>query len=182
MTRSLGRRCERPRRSVEARALGAMVPASETESVARCARRAGGGRWSRCEGLDTLPGTFPAAVVRRRDLIRRAQSSASLRTGPSARRPLWAERGGRQAYAPRPDLFSLKPHARNSGDGIVSYSKRAEIMCRRLVLEQLYDACCFVLSSRDPESEVVQPSPDLRFKNFAAFLQGHARYIKSMLE
>ena len=53
-------------------------------------------------------------------------------------------------------------------------------MCRRLVLEQLYDASCFVLSSRDPESEVVQPAADLGFRNFAASIQGHARYIKSI--
>lgn len=75
----------------------------------------------------------------------------------------------------------LNPTSRNSRDRIVSYSKRAEIMCRRLVLEQLYDASCFVLSSRNPESEVVQPSADLGFRNFAASIQGHARYIKSMM-
>lgn len=74
----------------------------------------------------------------------------------------------------------LNPHSRNSRDRIVPYSKRAEIMCRRLVLEQLYDASCFVLSSKDPETEVVQPSANLNFRNFAASIQGHARYIKSM--
>ncbi len=74
----------------------------------------------------------------------------------------------------------LNPTSRNSRDRIVSYGKRAEIMCRRLVLEQLYDASCFVLSSREPESEVVQPSADLDFRNFAASIRGHATYVRSM--
>jgi len=75
----------------------------------------------------------------------------------------------------------LNPHSRNSRDRIVPYSKRAEIMCRRLVLEQLYDASCFVLSSRDPQSEVVQPATDLGFRNFVASIRGHATYVRSMI-
>jgi hypothetical protein len=48
------------------------------------------------------------------------------------------------------------------------------MMCRRLVLEQRYDVSCFVLSSRDLESEVVQPSADSGLRSFAASIWGHS--------
>lgn len=76
----------------------------------------------------------------------------------------------------------LNPEARGWNDRGVSYQKRAEIFCRRLVLEQLYDAVCFVVSSRDPESQVLQPAADMAFSNFVASVKGHARYVRSLLE
>jgi hypothetical protein len=63
-----------------------------------------------------------------------------------------------------------------------SYQERAEVFCRRLVLEQLYEATCFVVSSKDPSSSVKQPANDLDFTNFAASISGHARYVRSLLE
>src|SRR5215217_6320246 len=74
----------------------------------------------------------------------------------------------------------LNPHSISSKDRIVPYRKRAEIMCERLVLEQLYDATCFVLSSKDTECRVTQPASNLSFKNFAASIRGHAKYVLSM--
>lgn len=76
----------------------------------------------------------------------------------------------------------LNPDSTSHRDSIVSYGNRAEIMCRRLVLEQLYDASCFVLSSKELESEVTQPSDDLSFRNFAASIRGHAKYVLSLTE
>lgn len=63
-----------------------------------------------------------------------------------------------------------------------SYQKRAEIYCRRLVLEQLYDAACFVVSAKDPKGPVKQPAKDLSFANFAASISGQARYVRALLE
>jgi hypothetical protein len=38
-----------------------------------------------------------------------------------------------------------------------SYQKRAEVFCRRLYLEELYDASCFTVSSKEPAPK--SPSP-----------------------
>jgi hypothetical protein len=58
-----------------------------------------------------------------------------------------------------------------------SYQRRAELFCRRLVLEQLYDASSFVVSSRDPQGPVTEPSSELSFANFAASIRGHVHYV-----
>jgi hypothetical protein len=48
-----------------------------------------------------------------------------------------------------------------------SYKKRYEILCRRLILERLYDAACFVTAAADPASAIHEPAPDLSFTAFA---------------
>lgn len=58
-----------------------------------------------------------------------------------------------------------------------SYQKRAEVFCRRLYLEELYDAACFTVSSKEPDSEVSQPAPDMTFERFVASIKGRARYM-----
>lgn len=63
-----------------------------------------------------------------------------------------------------------------------SYQERAEVFCRRLMLEQLYDAACFVVSSKDPEAAVLQPAEDMAFSRLAASIKGHARYILELGE
>ncbi len=63
-----------------------------------------------------------------------------------------------------------------------SYQKRAEVFCRRLYLEELYDAACFTVSSKEPESEVSQPAPDMTFERFVASIKGRARYILALEE
>ena len=56
----------------------------------------------------------------------------------------------------------------------VSYAERYELLCRRLVLERVYSAACFLMASKDKSSVVTQPAPDLSFSSFAAALRGHA--------
>jgi hypothetical protein len=54
-----------------------------------------------------------------------------------------------------------------------SYSKRYELLCRRLVLERVYSAACLVMATNSPNTELIQPAEDLSFKRFAAALRGH---------
>lgn len=54
-----------------------------------------------------------------------------------------------------------------------SYAKRAEILCRRLVLERLYDSACLLLSTNEENTKINQPAEDLSFKRFVAALRGH---------
>ena len=54
-----------------------------------------------------------------------------------------------------------------------SYSKRAEILCRRLVLERLYDAACLLLSTNEEPTRITEPAEDLSFRRFVAALRGH---------
>ncbi len=74
-------------------------------------------------------------------------------------------------------FFPIDDEFRNA-----SYQERAEVFCRRLMLEQLYDSACFVVSSKDPEAAVLQPAGDMAFSRFAASIKGHARYILELGE
>jgi len=56
-----------------------------------------------------------------------------------------------------------------------SYGRRYEVLCRRLVLERLYDAVCLALTPNASPTRVSHPADDLNFRQFAAKLQGHAR-------
>jgi hypothetical protein len=58
-----------------------------------------------------------------------------------------------------------------------SYKDRYEILCRRLVLERLYDAACFATSSADPDSRLQEPAPDLSFENFIGQIRGRAAQL-----
>jgi hypothetical protein len=55
----------------------------------------------------------------------------------------------------------------------VSYSTRYELLCRRLVLERLYNSACFILSTNSKKTQINQPAEDLNFQRFAASLRGH---------
>ena len=55
----------------------------------------------------------------------------------------------------------------------VSYSKRYELLCRRLVLERLYTSACFMMATNDKCTEITQPADDLTFHRFVAALRGH---------
>jgi hypothetical protein len=55
----------------------------------------------------------------------------------------------------------------------VSYSKRYELLCRRLVLERLYSSACFVMATNDKHTTISQPAEDLSFHRFVAALKGH---------
>ena len=54
-----------------------------------------------------------------------------------------------------------------------SYSKRYELLCRRLVLERVYNAACLVMATNSPDTKLTQPAEDLSFQRFAAALRGH---------
>jgi len=55
-----------------------------------------------------------------------------------------------------------------------SYSKRYELLCRRLVLERIYTAACLVMATNSPKTLVTQPAEDLSFQRFVSALRGHA--------
>jgi len=54
-----------------------------------------------------------------------------------------------------------------------SYSKRYELLCRRLVLERVYSAACLVMATNAPKTKITQPAEDLSFKRFVTALRGH---------
>jgi hypothetical protein len=56
----------------------------------------------------------------------------------------------------------------------VSYSKRYELLCRRLVLERLYNSACFIMATNTKHTKIIQPADDLTFQRFVAALRGHA--------
>ena len=55
----------------------------------------------------------------------------------------------------------------------ISYAQRYEVMCRRLVLERLYTAACFLMSTNSKRSQILQPADELSFQRFVAALRGH---------
>jgi hypothetical protein len=64
----------------------------------------------------------------------------------------------------------------------VSYAKRYELLCRKLVLERLYDSACFLMSDRESglKGKYTEPAADLAFPKFVASLVGKvAEFVKS---
>jgi hypothetical protein len=59
-----------------------------------------------------------------------------------------------------------------------SYCMRYELLCKRLVLERLYDVSCLTLSTNARPTSVRHPSPDLSFELFAAAIKSQvAKWI-----
>ncbi|MDR1934926.1 MAG: PaeR7I family type II restriction endonuclease [Candidatus Accumulibacter sp.] len=58
----------------------------------------------------------------------------------------------------------------------VSYAGRYAIFCERLVRERLYDASCFLMSSKSGglDGQYTEPNGELSFRNFAASLAARA--------
>jgi hypothetical protein len=54
-----------------------------------------------------------------------------------------------------------------------SYSKRYELLSRRLVLERVYSAACLIMATNSPRTHITQPAEDLNFRRFVAALRGH---------
>ncbi len=54
-----------------------------------------------------------------------------------------------------------------------SYSKRYELLCRRLVLERVYSAACLVMATNSQKTKITQSAADLNFTRFVAALRGH---------
>ena len=77
---------------------------------------------------------------------------------PAVRRPV----GVKEPY------FKVDPEFNGA-----SYSKRYELLCRRLVLDRLYKTACLTLATNEPDSKINHPADDLTFQRFVASLRGH---------
>lgn len=81
----------------------------------------------------------------------------------------------KEPYFPVDPVF--RGEAQNSkGNGKyqgVSYSKRYELLCRRIVLERLYSSACFLMATNNRNTTITQPAQDLSFQRFVAALRGH---------
>jgi hypothetical protein len=54
-----------------------------------------------------------------------------------------------------------------------SYSKRYELLCRRLVRERVYSSACLVTATNSRKTKLTEPAEDLSFARFVAALRGH---------
>ncbi|MGQ0503343.1 MAG: PaeR7I family type II restriction endonuclease [Panacagrimonas sp.] len=83
----------------------------------------------------------------------------------------------------RPTKLKRLPHypMRNEFQ-CVSYARRYEMFCERLVRERLYDATCFLMSSAKdgPLGIYTEPNTELSFRNFAASLSARATAFMRM--
>jgi len=77
-------------------------------------------------------------------------------------------------FAVDPIFKTGEGRGRRSASG-VSYGRRFEILCRRLVLERLHTATCLVLATNENPTRITQPADDINFQRFVAGLRGHAR-------
>lgn len=64
--------------------------------------------------------------------------------------------------------FKVDPSFNNA-----SYSKRYELLARRLVFERVYSAACLIMATNSKRTQITQPAEDLSFQRFAAALRGH---------
>ena len=71
--------------------------------------------------------------------------------------------------------FSIDPAFRYT-----SYKQRYQVLCKRLILEGLYDAVCFVSSSATPASPIHQPDPALGFRRFIELVADRAEELKRL--
>jgi hypothetical protein len=114
--------------------------------------------------------TFEAAV-RRYWVVREGQAQRQRETGKLDAGLRGAVTGGAHMDAMAELMESIFIDA--------SYKKRYEILCRRLVLERLYDAVCFITASADPTSPIHEPAPDLNFMAFAKAIRARANGLLS---
>lgn len=77
---------------------------------------------------------------------------------------------GSTRRAARPRVLKHYP-MREEFEGI-SYAQRYVLFCERLVRERLYDATCFLMSSKEGglKGEYAEPTAELSFEKFAASL------------
>ena len=77
----------------------------------------------------------------------------------------------------RGSSYSLESKSRGKKERAgVSYAKRYELLCKKLVRESLYDAACFLLSDKQNglSGEYKTSAPELSFTNFITPLIGRA--------
>jgi hypothetical protein len=85
--------------------------------------------------------------------------------------------GNKEPYFPVDPVFrgEVRPTAKGEDRYAgVSYGRRYELLCRRLVLERLYNSACFVMATNSKPTQITQPAEDLTFQRLAAALRGHA--------
>ena len=72
-------------------------------------------------------------------------------------------------------VFKGEPVKRKSKEAFagVSYSKRYELLCHRLVLERAYTAAGLILSTNTSPTRISEPADELSFRRFVAALRGH---------
>jgi hypothetical protein len=83
----------------------------------------------------------------------------------------------KEPYFPVDPVFrgeSKKPKSGAERYQGVPYCTRYELLCRRLVLERLYNSACFIMATNSKKTRITQPASDLSFQRFAAALRGHA--------
>ncbi len=90
----------------------------------------------------------------------------------------------RQPVANKEPYFQVDPAFRGravpegkrgkaKGQG-VSYAERYELLCRRLVLERLYSASCFMMATNERPTVISEPAKDMTFARFEISLRAHA--------
>lgn len=72
--------------------------------------------------------------------------------------------------------FSVDP-VFNTVQGGTSYAQRYEILCRRMMHENLYSAACLVLATNASPTTLTQPAADLTFRRLLAGLVKHAEAV-----
>jgi hypothetical protein len=82
----------------------------------------------------------------------------------------------KEPYFPVDSVFRGEAKKSAKGEKFlgISYGQRYELLCRRLVLERLYNSACFLMATNAKHTKISQPAEDLTFHRFAAALRGHA--------
>ena len=87
-----------------------------------------------------------------------------MEDGEGSRRPVKTARG------------ALPPDS--AWDG-TSYQDRFGIFCERLVVEQLYDAACYITSSAD-STKPIEPVESLDWRHFSAAINARLTYLREL--
>jgi len=78
--------------------------------------------------------------------------------------------------------IAATPFQADSAFSNMSYKERYRILCSRLVSDGLYDAACFVTSTKDPELPIHEPDPALSFNALRSAITARAAYIRELRE
>lgn len=78
----------------------------------------------------------------------------------------------RSVVSVRTPHFSVSPDFTNA-----SYQRRYELLCERLVQDDIYQGACFLMSGREtgPRGAYLEPNPALTFERFTSALCGHVQ-------
>jgi len=112
--------------------------------------------------------------------LRRAYEAGSLGTVPP-----WLGYVFLLEEAPRstvPVRVAATPFQTDGAFSNTSYKERYQILCRRILSDGLYDAACFVTSTKDPASPIHQPDPALSFNALRSAIAARAAYIRELRE